>query len=200
MMVLWGGSFEVGRLNSDSRSSWHNEPSGSSGRLVLMLLLAGLLGLGGIFYLHRNQPTDTGAPVGVPGVSEGSSAGSEGSSRARLEAEASRLDGLSLAAFQRGDYDQSIAMLKRLVPLYKNLYGEKHPYVADSLMHIGECYVKEGRAADAERYYLEALAIYDANGDQMGGMRPQALRGYAGVLRQLGRSDEAEKYEKSAAE
>ncbi len=66
---------------------------------------------------------------------------------------------LANAHFYAGHYDQSQELNERLLPMYKQLYGERHPRVADVLVNLGAIKYDLGHYAEAESYDRQALAI-----------------------------------------
>jgi len=58
-----------------------------------------------------------------------------------------------------GDARKAEALLRNALRLYKSLYGEEHPRVADSLHHLGEALMMHGLGPDAEAMIREAYAI-----------------------------------------
>jgi eukaryotic-like serine/threonine-protein kinase len=66
---------------------------------------------------------------------------------------------LANAHFYAGHYDQSQELNERLLPMYKQLYGERHPRVADVLVNLGAVKYDLGHYSEAEAYDRQALAI-----------------------------------------
>jgi serine/threonine-protein kinase len=66
---------------------------------------------------------------------------------------------LANAHFYAGHYDQSQELNERLLPMYKHLYGERHPRVADVLVNLGAIKYDLGHYSEAEAYDRQALAI-----------------------------------------
>jgi serine/threonine-protein kinase len=66
---------------------------------------------------------------------------------------------LANAHFYAGHYDQSQQLNERLLPMYKQLYGERHPRVADVLVNLGAIKYDLGHYSEAETYDRQALAI-----------------------------------------
>jgi eukaryotic-like serine/threonine-protein kinase len=66
---------------------------------------------------------------------------------------------LANAHFYAGHYDQSQQLNERLLPMYKQLYGERHPRVADVLVNLGAIKYDLGHYSEAEAYDRQALAI-----------------------------------------
>jgi len=66
---------------------------------------------------------------------------------------------LANAHFYAGHYDQSQQLNERLLPMYKQLFGERHPRVADVLVNLGAIKYDLGHYSEAEAYDRQALAI-----------------------------------------
>jgi serine/threonine protein kinase/lipopolysaccharide biosynthesis regulator YciM len=66
---------------------------------------------------------------------------------------------LANAHFYAGHYDRSQELNERLLPMYKQLYGERHPRVADVLVNLGAVKYDLGHYSEAEAYDRQALAI-----------------------------------------
>ena len=57
----------------------------------------------------------------------------------------------------RGHYDTSDAINQRVLGMYQQIYGERHPRVADVLINLGAIRFDLGHYAEAERYDRQAL-------------------------------------------
>ncbi|MFY9561370.1 MAG: tetratricopeptide repeat protein [Terriglobales bacterium] len=77
-------------------------------------------------------------------------------SRADLSA---TLTELANCHFYAGHYDISESLNQRLLVMDKELYGERHPHVADDLINLGAIQFERGRYSEAERYYRQGLDI-----------------------------------------
>jgi serine/threonine-protein kinase len=66
---------------------------------------------------------------------------------------------LANAHFYAGHYDVAESLNQRLLPLYRHIYGERHPRVADVLINLGAIRHDLGRYAEAEQYERQALDI-----------------------------------------
>jgi eukaryotic-like serine/threonine-protein kinase len=66
---------------------------------------------------------------------------------------------LANAHFYAGHYDKSQELNQRLLPMFKQLYGDRHPRVADVLVNLGAIKYDLGHYAEAEPYDRQALAI-----------------------------------------
>jgi serine/threonine-protein kinase len=82
-----------------------------------------------------------------------------GAERADL---ADSLSALANAQFYLSRYDESEALNRRLLTLYKQLYGEHHPWVADTLINLGAIEFERAHYPEAERIDRQALDIYRA--------------------------------------
>ncbi len=81
--------------------------------------------------------------------------GSEGS-RADLSA---TLSELANCQFYAGNYDVSESLNQRILAMDRELYGERHPHIADDLINLGAIQYERGRYPEAERYYRQGLDI-----------------------------------------
>lgn len=112
--------------------------------------------------------------------------------------DAERLDQLSYTYFVTGDYERAIPLLEFGIKTYKANgakkvgIGREDNYLAENLSHLGKCYLKLGKYAEAVSPYKESLQIFRRWGNYGGGMMTEAVNDYAEVLRGLGRSTEAE--------
>lgn len=112
--------------------------------------------------------------------------------------DAERLDQLSYTYFVKGDYERAIPLLEFGIKTYKANgakkvgMGREDNYLAENLSHLGKCYLKLGKYAEAASPYKESLQIFRRWGNYGGGMMTEAVNDYAEVLRGLGRSTEAE--------
>jgi serine/threonine-protein kinase len=77
-------------------------------------------------------------------------------SRADLSA---TLTELANCHFYAGHYDISESLNQRILVMDRELYGERHPHVADDLINLGAIQFERGRFAEAERYYRQGLDI-----------------------------------------
>jgi serine/threonine protein kinase len=66
---------------------------------------------------------------------------------------------LANAHFYAGHYDQSQELNERLLPMYKQIYGDRHPRVADVLVNLGAIKYDLGHYSEAEGYDRQALDI-----------------------------------------
>ncbi len=72
---------------------------------------------------------------------------------------AAALTELADAQFYAGHYDASDALNQRALAIYKQLYGERHPLVAEGLINLGSSQFDRGNYAAAERFERQALDI-----------------------------------------
>ncbi len=75
---------------------------------------------------------------------------------------ASALYELANCHFYAGHYDKAESLNQRLLPMYRQIYGEHHPRVADVLINLGEIRHDLGRYREAEQLERQALAIVQA--------------------------------------
>ena len=79
-----------------------------------------------------------------------------GASTADLSA---TLTELANSQFYAGHYDISESLNQRVLAMDRQLYGERHPHIADDLINLGAIQYEAGHFADAERYDRQALDI-----------------------------------------
>jgi serine/threonine protein kinase/tetratricopeptide (TPR) repeat protein len=72
---------------------------------------------------------------------------------------AETLTELANAQFYAGHLDISNSLNLRVVAMDRQLYGERHPNVAEDLINLGAIQTEWGHYAETERYYREALDI-----------------------------------------
>jgi serine/threonine-protein kinase len=77
-------------------------------------------------------------------------------SRADLSAS---LTELANCHFYAGHYDTSESLNQRLLAMDRELYGERHPHVADDVINLGAIQYERGRFGEAERFYRQGLDI-----------------------------------------
>ena len=92
----------------------------------------------------------------------------EEAARLQSTSDASRADlsgtltELANCHFYAGNYDTSEALNQRLLVMDRELFGERHPHVADDLINIGAIQYERGRFSEAERFYRQGLDITQA--------------------------------------
>ena len=98
---------------------------------------------------------------------------------------------LANSHFYAADYAKSDELNRRVIALDRQLYGDRHPHVADDLINLGAVQFEWGRYAEAERQDREALDIFRAwyGPDHPETASAQTL--LARALVKLGRLDEA---------
>jgi tetratricopeptide (TPR) repeat protein len=69
------------------------------------------------------------------------------------------LNDLGLMLYDKGDYDQSVALLQESLAMNRRLLGDKHPDLAVSLNNIGTVLMDKGDLAGAESAHRQALAM-----------------------------------------
>jgi serine/threonine protein kinase/tetratricopeptide (TPR) repeat protein len=72
---------------------------------------------------------------------------------------AASLSELANSHFYTGHYDISDALNRRVLAMQTQLYGERHPMVADTLLNLGSIQFQLGNYVEAERYNRKALDI-----------------------------------------
>jgi serine/threonine-protein kinase len=93
--------------------------------------------------------------------------------------------------FYLGHYAASDSLNRRVLEMDRQLFGERHPTVADDLINLGAIQFERGRYREAERFYREALDILRA---WYGEERAETASGLTMLGRALvadGRSEEA---------
>jgi len=75
---------------------------------------------------------------------------------------AASLSELANSHFYAGHYDTSESLNQRILQLQRQLYGEHHPLVADTLINLGSIEFQRGHYAQDERYMRQALDIVEA--------------------------------------
>jgi serine/threonine-protein kinase len=71
---------------------------------------------------------------------------------------ASRFE-LANTYFYLGKYDDAESLYRQLLPVYRRLFGETHPMVAEDLINIGAIRQERGQYQEAEKYHRQALDI-----------------------------------------
>src|SRR5262249_61243483 len=72
---------------------------------------------------------------------------------------AASLTELANSHFYAGHYDASDAVNQRALAIERQLLGERHPRVADSLVNLGATQKEPGNYRETEQFYREALDI-----------------------------------------
>jgi serine/threonine protein kinase/tetratricopeptide (TPR) repeat protein len=72
---------------------------------------------------------------------------------------ASSLSELANTHFYAGHYDTSEALNERVLAMNRQLYGERHPLVADTLINLGAIQLDLGHYKEAEEFDRQALEI-----------------------------------------
>ncbi len=75
---------------------------------------------------------------------------------------AASLSELANSNFYAGHLDASESLNRRVLGMYRRIYGEGHPLVADTLINLGAIKYERGQYAAAEKYDRQALAINEA--------------------------------------
>jgi serine/threonine protein kinase/tetratricopeptide (TPR) repeat protein len=69
------------------------------------------------------------------------------------------LTSLAEAHFFLGRYEAAESLNQRALAIDRQIYGERHPFVADNLIDLGNIQHQLGHYAEAERYFRQALDI-----------------------------------------
>ena len=72
---------------------------------------------------------------------------------------AASLSDLANTHFYLGHYDTSDSLNRRVLVMQRQLYGERHPLVADTLINLGAIQFQRGHYSEAERFNRQALDI-----------------------------------------
>jgi serine/threonine-protein kinase len=72
---------------------------------------------------------------------------------------AASLSELANSHFYIGHYDTSDSLNRRVLAMHRQLYGERHPLVADTLINLGSIQFQLGHYSEAERFERQALEI-----------------------------------------
>ena len=103
---------------------------------------------------------------------------------------AENLAELGNVAFYKGSYDASEAYNKRAFEIYRRLFGEEHPAVAQILNNLGAIENSRGNYVASEGYYRHALTITET---WYGANHPETAANLTAIAQQLS-------YEKRDAE
>jgi serine/threonine-protein kinase len=68
---------------------------------------------------------------------------------------------LANAHFYAGNYDVADSLNRRALSIHEQIFGDRHPRVADDLINIGAVRFQRAEYAEAERYYREGLSIVE---------------------------------------
>lgn len=68
---------------------------------------------------------------------------------------------LANAHFYAGNYDVADSLNQRALSIHEQVFGNRHPRVADDLINIGAVRFQRAEYAEAERYYLEGLRVIE---------------------------------------
>ncbi len=108
-----------------------------------------------------------------------------------------RLDQLSYTYFSQGKYELAIPLLEFGIGTYKANgkkvgIGRDANHLAESLSHLGKCYLRLKQYSKAVEPYRESLKMFQQWGNYKGGGMTETVNDYAEVLRGLNRQAEAE--------
>ena len=85
-------------------------------------------------------------------------------------------------AFYKGSYDASESYNRKALEIYKRLYGEEHPAVAQILNNLGAIENSRGNYAASEGHYRHALTITEA---WYGADHPETAANLTAIAQQL---------------
>src|SRR5258708_16065173 len=92
------------------------------------------------------------------------------------------LNRLADAHFYAGHYDEAESLNRRVLDMYRHIYGESHPKVADPLINLGAIAQQRAHFTEAERLYRQA---YDINRGYYGNSHPETASSLMGIGRAL---------------
>jgi eukaryotic-like serine/threonine-protein kinase len=75
---------------------------------------------------------------------------------------AASLSELANANFYTGHYDISDILNRRVLTIQRQLYGDAHPLIADTLINLGAIQFQSGRYSESERFNRQALDLVKA--------------------------------------
>ena len=104
---------------------------------------------------------------------------------------AETLTELANSHFYSGHYNESESLNERALAMDRQLYGERHPHVADDLINLGAIQYEEGKYVQAERFDRQALDITQAFYGNNHPATASALTILGRTLVSQGKNDEA---------
>jgi len=78
------------------------------------------------------------------------------------------LDTLAMRMHDAGDFERAVELFEESLAIWKQLHGERHPNVANTLAHLGGSLRARGENAKAEDALRAALGIFDGISDAPG--------------------------------
>ena len=76
--------------------------------------------------------------------------------------QASTLKELADAHFYAGHYDLCDSLTRRTLAMHRQIFGDRHPLVADDLINLGAVQFERAHYAEAEQFYRQALDINES--------------------------------------
>jgi len=110
-----------------------------------------------------------------------------------LVAAALRAFGLALYRAKHPAFMQADATLRRAIAMYRDLYGDQHPYLATGLQDLARLEHARGRHDDAADRFAEALRIFDELALDAPWIKSELKSEMGGCLVEAGRYAEAER-------
>ena len=111
---------------------------------------------------------------------------------------AASLNNLAMVYQAQGRYAKAQPLYKRLLKIREKAFGKDHPDVAQSLSNLAGAYQAQGKYSEDEPLYKRALAIVEKT---IGPEHPHVAatcENMAELCRQIGREDEAGRFEARA--
>lgn len=100
-------------------------------------------------------------------------------------------NGLALIAARRGDYRQAEQILGGVVALFREVLGEKHPFVWQAIGNRADQVASQGRLAEAETQWREVVSKLQSITGAESPEAADAMGQLAETLRREGRASEA---------
>ncbi len=76
--------------------------------------------------------------------------------------QAATLKELADAHFYAGHYDLCDSLTRRTLAMHRQIFGQRHPLVADDLINLGAVQFERAHYAEAEQFYRQALDINES--------------------------------------
>jgi tetratricopeptide (TPR) repeat protein len=103
------------------------------------------------------------------------------------------LDNLANLLLRKGEVAEPDSLYRETLPMWRELFGDDHPTVANTLDHLAAVAGKQSRLAEAENYMRECLAIRERVLGPRHASTVIARRSLIDLLKKQGKDAEAEK-------